>query len=105
MAALLAEEAPAAARAQAAARLESLLAEAAEQKAEARALAAAAAAAEGLEGAAAMAALVHGVLRSFADGVRALHPAEAPPPELPPIASMADVAPFADGLLASLEAR
>ena len=49
--------------------------------------------------------MVHGVLRSFADGVRALHPAEAPPPELPPIASMADVAPFADCLLAWLQAR
>ena len=111
VAALLAEESPAAARAQAAARLDSLLAEAARREAEARALAAAAAAAEGSEGAAAMAALMDSVLRGFADGVRALHPAEMPPPELasetwlPPISSLGDVAPFASALLAWLAAR
>ena len=111
VAALLAEDAPAAARAQAAERLDSLLAEAARREAEARALAAAAAAAEGSEGAAAMAALMDSVLRGFADGVRALHPAEMPPPELasetwlPPISSLGDVAPFASALLAWLAAR
>ena len=39
----------------------------------------------------AMAALLGGVLRGFADGVRALYPADAPPPELPTVRCLADV--------------
>ena len=68
--------------------LDELNAEAARLEAEALAAAAANA---GSEGAAAMTALVGGVLRGFGEGVQKLYPPDTPPPELPPIGSLSDV--------------